>query len=252
MYKVTETENIRPLFDNMQETIVWSCLDKCMGAIYADSLERPKSAMALLGDFCFFAGEPDYDLVDSRNKVWNQEFLIMVPENELWAALIEKCYGGHAIRITRYAIQKEEHIWDLDKLKQICHKISKEFELKFIDEEIYNYAKQSDWAADLVSQFPDYASYRENGLGVAALKDGILVSGASSYSFYKGGIEIEIDTRKDYRRRGLAAACGAALILECEKRGIYPSWDAQNKGSVALAEKLGYHFDREYCAYEIQ
>ncbi|MGB4661891.1 MAG: GNAT family N-acetyltransferase, partial [Mobilitalea sp.] len=26
----------------------------------------------------------------------------------------------------------------------------------------------------------------------------------------------------------------------------------QNKWSVALAEKLGYHFDHEYTAYEIR
>ena len=50
---------------------------------------------------------------------------------------------------------------------------------------------------------------------------------ASSYTVYRGGIEIEIDTHPDHRRRGLARACGAALMLECLKRGLY-SWDAQN------------------------
>lgn len=43
----------------------------------------------------------------------------------------------------------------------------------------------------------------------------------------------------------------AKLILECLEEGLYPSWDAQNKWSVALAEKLGYHFSHEYVAYEI-
>ena len=33
--------------------------------------------------------------------------------------------------------------------------------------------------------------------------------------------------------------------------GLYPSWDAQNLWSVALAEKLGYHFEHAYTAYEI-
>ena len=95
------------------------------------------------------------------------------------------------------------------------------------------------------------------------LKDKIPVAGASSYSAYRGtdrrdeagkngGIEIEIDTREDYRRQGLASVCGARLILECLDRGLYPSWDAQNRWSVSLAEKLGYHFSHEYTAYEIQ
>ena len=89
------------------------------------------------------------------------------------------------------------------------------------------------------------------GLGVVIRKDGHLAAGASSYTAYRGGIEIEIDTKKEYRRKGLACACGARLILECLSRGLYPSWDAQNKWSVALAEKLGYHFSHAYDAYEI-
>ncbi len=50
---------------------------------------------------------------------------------------------------------------------------------------------------------------------------------------------------------GLAYACGARLILECLARGIYPSWDAHNLESAALAEKLGYHYDRPYTAFLI-
>lgn len=53
-------------------------------------------------------------------------------------------------------------------------------------------------------------------------------------------------------RQGLAFACGARLILECLQRGLYPSWDAQNEGSLALARKLGYHFDHAYTAFEIR
>ena len=34
-----------------------------MGEIYADNGERPMSAMAVLGDFCFLAGVPNRDLV---------------------------------------------------------------------------------------------------------------------------------------------------------------------------------------------
>lgn len=34
--------------------------------------------------------------------------------------------------------------------------------------------------------------------------------------------------------------------------GLYPSWDAANRESVALAEKLSYHFDREYTAYQVK
>ena len=77
------------------------------------------------------------------------------------------------------------------------------------------------------------------------------MAGASSYTVYQGGIEVEIGTEQSHRRKGLASVCGARLILECLDRGWYPSWDAQNLWSVGLAEKLGYHFDRPYPAWEI-
>ena len=65
-------------------------------------------------------------------------------------------------------------------------------------------------------------------------------------------MEIEVDTKEAHRRKGLALCCCANLILSCLEKGKYPSWDAANLQSVALAEKLGYHFDREYLTLEVQ
>ncbi len=102
-----------------------------------------------------------------------------------------------------------------------------------------------------MAQFLGEADFLARGLGVVALRAGEIVAGASSYVVYHGGIEVEIDTRADMRRRGLAAACGARLLLTCFARGLYPSWDAHSPASVALAEKLGYVFDRAYPVYEV-
>lgn len=62
---------------------------------------------------------------------------------------------------------------------------------------------------------------------------------------------IEVDTAEPERRKSLALIACSALILRCLDEGLYPSWDAMNMGSVHLAEKLGYEFDHEYTAYEI-
>ena len=83
------------------------------------------------------------------------------------------------------------------------------------------------------------------------LKEGQIVAGASSYTRYRDGIEIEVDTVEPERRKHLATVVCSALILRCLEEGLYPSWDAQNRNSVRLAEKLGYEFDHEYAAYEI-
>ncbi|MDR1687290.1 MAG: GNAT family N-acetyltransferase, partial [Clostridiales bacterium] len=106
-------------------------------------------------------------------------------------------------------------------------------------------------SVDLCSQFKDYAEYQKLAIGAGILHQGKLVAGASPYAVCDGGIEIEIDTKPEYRRRGLATVCGAKLILECLSRSIYPSWDAHDKRSANLAEKLGYHVSHPYTAYEL-
>ena len=153
--------------------------------------------------------------------------------------------------MVRYAMEKEPDIFNRNRLENIIEQLPSEYTLRMIDEPVFHECRKENWCGDLVSQFADYNSYQRMGLGVVVMRDEVPVAGASSYTVYQGGIEVEIDTKMEYRRRGLATVCGAKLILECLDRGWYPSWDAQNLWSVALAEKLGYHFSHEYDAYEV-
>ena len=105
---------------------------------------------------------------------------------------------------------------------------------------------------DCVSVFGSKEKYLELGRGYAVMKEGKIVSAASSYSRYRGGIDVEIDTVRQERRKGLGTAVAAKLILSCLDEGLYPAWDAANMLSVRLAEKLGYEFSREYVCFEVE
>ena len=251
IYEVRGSEKINRIFAGWNETMIWSCLQGVMGRLYADSEDAPSSAMAILGSFCFLAGRPNMELVSFKPDWCCQDYIIMVPSSREWIPLIGSAYAGRAFPTTRYAFRKDPDAFDREKLAAISEKVEKPFYLRFIDRELFAVCRDQGWCRDFVALYDGYDMYERMGLGVAAMYGGEIVAGASSYSSYRGGIEIEIDTRKDYRRRGLAAACGAKLILECLGRGLYPSWDAANLRSVALAEKLGYVLDREYAAYEI-
>lgn len=252
IYEVKGEQKTAALFGDWQETMVWSCVQGVMGHLYADSIQNPKSVMAVIGDFCFFAGAANQEMVSYKPDWCGQDFIIMTALSPEWFDDIEKVYGNRAKKVSRYAFKKEPEVFDREKLKIFAESIGEEYRLCMIDRDLFDYCGKQEWSRDFVSQFADYDEYQRTGLGVMALQKGEPVSGASSYSSYRGGIEIEIDTKSEYRRQGLAAACGARLILECLERGLYPSWDAQNLWSVALARKLGYHFDHEYTAYEIR
>ncbi len=253
--KKVEKENladINALFDGWNETLIWSCLQGHMGKAWADTLPNPSSAQIVVGDFCCFAGRPNAELVRNFPAGFNSEFLLMIPQNDDWSAMIEQQYAPVCEKILRYSIKKEADTFDREKLRSYSKKLPQEYRLQRIDAALYHQSKTESWSRDLCSQFPSYETYRAHGIGFMVLHGETPVSGASSYAFYNNGIEIEVDTKCEYRNRGLALACASGLILECLGRGLYPSWDAHDLRSVALAEKLGYHLDQAYVTYMIQ
>ena len=239
-------QKITPLFSGWDETLIWSVLEGHMGYAVADDDESPTAALAVLGDICFLAGKPSVSLAAKAN---SRE---IIPQNEAWSDAIEQAYGERVARCQRYAIKKEPGVFSRTLLQQYVDALPKEYQLRLFDEELCAKSIQESWSCDFCANFVDTSDFLARGLGVGALYQGQLVAGASSFSIYNGGIEIEIDTKPEFRRRGLASACGAKLILTAMDRGLYPSWDAYDLRSVALAEKLGYHLDHPYVAYRLQ
>lgn len=247
VYNLENTSLAEELFSGWNETLIWSCLQKTMGRIYVTDIENPKAARAYVGCFSFFAGEPTEELVSFKNN----GFEIMIPQNEKWAKLIEKVYGKKSNRRMRYAIRKDTQ-FDVDKLRTYVSQLPKGYKIEKIDAKIYDQCMVSEQFCDFVSSFDSKDHFLEAGLGMVVTKDGLIVSGASSYTVYRDGIEIEVDTLESERRKHLASAVCSALMLECLRLGKYPSWDAQNMNSVHLAEKLGYEFGHEYPVYEVE
>ncbi|MBO5985178.1 MAG: GNAT family N-acetyltransferase, partial [Lachnospiraceae bacterium] len=98
IYELSDVSKAAYLFEGWQETLITSCLQNVMGKIYVSDLESPKSAMAYVGCFAFYAGVPNKELV--RNKP--NGFVIMTPQNKEWEACIEACFPT-AKKVTRYA-----------------------------------------------------------------------------------------------------------------------------------------------------
>ena len=245
VYELTDTAKAATLFEGWEETLIWGCLQKVMGKIYVTDSETPRSAMAFVGCFAFYAGVPDKELVLNKPA----GFVIMTPQNEAWGACIEECFPK-AEKETRYAIKKGTK-FDKDRLNSFVDKLPEGYELKAIDGELYDQCLADPMTTDFVSCFGSKEKFLGLGRGMVILKEGRIVAGASSYTRYQEGIELEVDTAEDERRNGLATAVCAALILRSLDEGLYPSWDAQNMMSVRLAEKLGYEFDCEYTVYEV-
>ncbi len=243
--ELNDTSKVKDLFAGWQETLIYSCLQKVMGSIYVTNLDEPVSALAYVGCFGFVAGKPNRELLENKP----EGFAIITPQNEDWANLIEEVYSN-VRKVTRYAIRKDTK-FDTAALQKNMDMLPNGYVIKEIDSDLYDKCMEDPVTRDFVSSFTDKKQYLDLGRGIVILKDDKIVSGASSYTRYNEGIEIEVDTVEAERRNHLATIACSALILRCLKENMYPSWDAQNTNSVCLAEKLGYEFDHEYIAYEV-
>lgn len=248
IHKLSEPSAALELFDGWEETVIWSALDGTMGDIYAN--EALTAAVAVLGDLAFLSSPSlDADAVQAllRDlKARTDHSLFLVAQNDAQFALCKALLGDVRCGI-RYAVKKERGVFEPEKLERFAVDIPEGYVLSGMTPEIWAQIKEKGgWMRDFISNFPSYEQFMAQALGVFALQNGEIVCGASSYSAFDGGIEIEIDTHEAHRRRHLARACGARLILDCLARGLYPSWDAANVMSISLAQQLGYHFSHTY------
>ena len=254
MFRVTDTKSAEPLLSDWSDTFVKTCLDGRIGAIYSTKKTKHETLLLTVGEFILFAGLPDPAAVRFIPDGYCSDFAIMIAkgDDDRWHRLIEEYYGDRAKKETRYAIKKEGvSSFVRAKLEAIAADVADGYRIVPIDRALYGACRTSDQFYDLVSQYPTYEDYETHGLGFMALCGDETAAGCSSFSDYPGGVEIEISTRPEHRRRHLASAVAARFILECIDRGLYPSWDAANLSSLALAEKLGYRLDHTYTAYEI-
>ncbi len=247
IYELNEPSIAAPLFEDWPDADagIAACLDNVMGKIFADDTERPKSAMAVVGVFAYFTGEPNIELLRARPDRW----MVVVPRNEAWEELIENNFP--AFKRIRYAMRKDTK-FDRKKLYAMVNALPEGYVFRRIDGLFYDVCLKDENFEEAVSAFGSKEKYLELGKGFTVMKDGKIVAAASSYTRYRKGIDVEIDVVKEERHKGLGSAVAAKLILECLDEGLYPAWDAANRMSVRLAEKLGYEFSREYVVYGVE
>ena len=245
IYELKDFSKVKHLFEGWDS---FDVLDVELKAFVTDP-DAPRSALLYSSaDGIFLAGEPDRELVEYGELGDNE----VHPQNEAWEKLIRECWP-EAQPTTRYAIRRCKD-FDREKLQSFVDALPEGYEIRRIDSGIYDLilSADDDDLEYLIGDFETKEAFLEKGRGFVVLKDGKVVAGASSeYCYRFGGIEVEIDTVHKERRKGLATAVGAKLILSCLDDGLEPVWDAANLISVHLAERLGYQFDYEYVYYWI-
>ncbi|MCA1046574.1 GNAT family N-acetyltransferase [Bacillus toyonensis] len=236
------------MFEDFNNVILLSYLQGHMGRAWVNDLENPTVAQVTVGIFTFYTGDPNVKETEELLRNIPEKMLVIVNSEE-WKKRLETFYERKIDKFLRYKFKRNSEFFNRSKLQSFRSTLPKGYELRRIDEHIANNSTLHKLSEDFTSQFQSVEDYLNRGIGYSILYNGEVICGASSYSIYDKGIEIEVATDLNHRRKGLATVVSAALILDCLEKGKYPNWDAANTTSAKLAEKLGYVFDKAYDTY---
>ncbi len=217
-------------------------------AILNDEASHAVSSAVVVGDFVYLAGAPDAKLVRDLAEHHDDELHIM-PADDSWWRVLEADPGAKTRRYTRYAFDTERFDWEVFEAAEEQARRIKEttgVHVEALSAKHIDHHAGETWFQALICQFAGPEDFLQRGTGFVVVEDGAVVSGASSYAVYKGGIEVEVGTRRDRRGRGYATLASRALLQWGYDTGTFIAWDAANTISKRLAERLGYRDPRSY------
>ncbi len=251
---VQEMKLIQPFYEKSNDSTIYACLDGYMGKAFVDDKESIRHVVILQGDFVFpsnlkeFHEDTAKNMIDDLLSYKEKDQILIIPQTKEWEEFLKREERFESF--LRYHFKRPVYEqFNPVKLGEFCRKLPIEYSFHRIDETLYDRVMSEDWSRDFCGNFNSRDDFFKYGIGFLIMKGEEICGGASSYTAYKKGIEIEIVTKKEFRNIGLATACGAKLILTCLEEGKLPHWDAANETSVRLAMRLGYDYEGPYNTY---
>ena len=244
--KNANNEKAKNLFQSWTKNMVLYGLDAGLGQFFMNAPET--SCLYQLGNFLFPAGQVDPNLWQEFSKKYSLADKVIISQKPSWQEFLDS--KSELQQFTRYAFSDRAD-FDTEDLEKWLSMLPANYYLSPIDKESYECLAREAWSQDLQGDFSDFDQFQaEGGFGFLLYSGEEIIAAVSTGLVYHGALEIEIATKPAYQRQGLAKILGARMILEAQKRSLFPLWDAHNEASKKIAESLGYQCLGAYPAYE--
>ncbi len=230
---------VRPIFEahRRARAVIFPALDQGRGNLWTNSLESPTVARLQLAIINALAGDSTSPDAEEIVRIIEPMQLVFGPDDE-WTGLIKEIWGERMGIQPRTLLSPKS--LDLDNLRNLRKKIPSEYTLERMDlETIKGVDKRR--AMHIPTFFGSSEDFFKMGIAYCIKHEGKVVSMASTFTPFTDEFEIQVDTlNPEHRRKGLATAVSAALMVHALENGLVPHWDAANEASIDLALKLGY------------
>jgi hypothetical protein len=223
-----------------EESVFTECiLSGDFGTITLDNCDPPQAALLSYADVIIPIGNANQPgVIDLIQSIPLDKGIIT--KDTAWKEKILDVLAKKTICLERYSFSNEN--LNPNHLRRLSADIPPGYTLKRIDYELAERLTidPPPLTRDHIFNFGTIQRFLELGFGCCILQEQEIVSAASTYAVSKSGIEIQVNTVESQRGKGLAMLVSANLVLESLDRKLQPHWDAANKTSAGLAERLGF------------
>lgn len=242
---------VKELITSTNELSIFSVLEGIMpGEVYVDRLNEPTATFIKTSECNLIAGNPsnaDFNRsISSELDFWDQ----ITPDSTDWYKEIPKIHLNKFVREYKrrhYILAAEDFLKRKSELPAGFYlKKAEPNELKSMNLE--NTEDVLEW----IDGWGSEETFIKHGTGFVIHNGSTIVSWSIADCSIGDKIAIGIHTDKKFQGQGFGIQVASKTVEDCLENG-YKSVEwlcvDSNKGSIAIAEKLGFNYNNEYISY---
>lgn len=249
--KSNDFNKVGHLIKSQNEISVYSAIKGIMpGEIYVNNTDTPTVVLIKTCECNLIAGSPKDSNFNAKVSEVLDFWDTLTPDSTEWIDLIPAIHKNPFVR--KY--KRRHYILSTDAFKENTTPLKDGFILEKVNVDLLkqgryeNSEKLLEWIAD----WGDDARFQEYGSGYFVHNGKVIVSWSISDCCFGEEITIGIHTDERYRKHGFGEAVVSAVAKDCFAKGYKKiNWLCvdTNKGSIALAEKLGFKYNNHYYSF---
>jgi hypothetical protein len=253
MFKLRNNDfyKIAHLIKSQNELSVLSVINGVMpGEIYVNSIDHPTAALIKTSECNLIAGDSNdvgfNSEVSAELDFWDQ----LTPDSDEWIDIIPTIHKNPFVR--RY--KRRHYTLSANDFKGCNIPLKDGFILEKVDIDLLkkNRYENSEKLLEWIENWGEDASFLKYGAGNFIHNGQVIVSWSLSDCSFDKKIAIGIHTDEGNRNNGFGRIVASATVKECFAKG-YENIDwlcvDTNKGSIAIAEKLGFTYNNPYYSF---
>ncbi|MHA2320206.1 MAG: GNAT family N-acetyltransferase [Candidatus Thorarchaeota archaeon] len=236
-----DRSKVRPLFDahTSARAVIFPALDQGRGSVWTNSTEAPTVARLQLAILNAVVGDSTSpDAIEIIQMI--EPMQLVFGHDDEWSRIIKDLWDER-LGIQQRVLFSPDSL-DLVHLRHLRDQLPRGYKLERMDlDTIKRVDKRI--AMHIPTFFGSSEDFYKMGVAYCIKYDDEVISMASTYTPFTDMFEIQVDTADTgHRRKGLATAVSAALMVHALENGIVPYWDAANEASIHLATPIiGMH-----------